>query len=83
MDRAQATRILGGESSMTATAHDPDELIRAGTLRNYCGGITDMTLFRWVKAEILPAPIVINRIRFWRRGDVIDAMNKRRAESSK
>lgn len=54
---------------------DPDELITAFEARRLAGGISDMSLWRWIKKGILPSPLVIERRRYWRRGEFIAALN--------
>jgi predicted DNA-binding transcriptional regulator AlpA len=53
---------------------DPDALIDAAAVRQMCGGISDMTLRRWIARGILPQPQHIERIRRWRRGAVLSAL---------
>jgi len=55
-----------------ANAHD--DLIDAAELRRICGGISDMTIRRWIARGILPSPMHIERRRYWRRGDVLAAL---------
>ncbi|TPI56171.1 MULTISPECIES: hypothetical protein [unclassified Mesorhizobium] len=61
-----------------------DTLILAPTVRLICGGISDMTLWRWLNGETdprtgkttppvadFPKPArIINRRRYWSRGEV-------------
>lgn len=49
-----------------------DQLIPAKRVRELCGGVSDMTLWRWLAtAEMnFPQPIYINTRRYWRSGDV-------------
>lgn len=49
-----------------------DRYINAATVREICGGISDMSLFRWLKDEELnfPRPAVIQRNRYWREAEV-------------
>jgi hypothetical protein len=44
-----------------------ETLISASKLRAACGGISDMTLYRWLEREILPPPIYINGRRYWKK----------------
>jgi len=51
-----------------------EKRIQAKAMRvNLLGGISDMTLWRYLNDEALnfPQPIYINRRRLWREGDVI------------
>ena len=47
-------------------------LISARTVRAELGGISDMTLWRWLQRADLgfPQPIYIARRRYWRRADI-------------
>ena len=48
------------------------QLIPATELLELLGGISDMTLWRWMQAGTFPAPVVVggNRHRFWRISDI-------------
>lgn len=48
------------------------KLIPAATVRELCGGISDMSLWRWLQDSKLnfPKPIYISRRRYWRQADV-------------
>lgn len=70
------------------------ELIPAPTVRAACGGISDMTLYRWLNGEFdprtgkttppvadFPKPArVINRRRYWVRAEVERFMLTRRVD---
>jgi predicted DNA-binding transcriptional regulator AlpA len=43
----------------------PDRLLNQRTVRDRCGGVSDMTIHRWRKAGILPEPVRINSRNFW------------------
>ena len=49
------------------------KLIPAATVREFCGGISDMSLWRWLNDPALnfPRPIYISRRRYWRQADVL------------
>lgn len=40
-------------------------LIPADEVRRRCGGVSDMTLYRWLKNTSFPRPRIINRQRYW------------------
>jgi hypothetical protein len=40
-------------------------LVRARGLRARYDDVCDRTISRWVEAGVLPAPLVINNVRFW------------------
>lgn len=47
-------------------------LISAVSVRKICGGISDMSLWRWLHDPQLgfPQPILIQRRRYWREAEV-------------
>ncbi|WP_422001181.1 helix-turn-helix transcriptional regulator [Roseovarius mucosus] len=47
--------------------------IRAAVVRQMCGDISDMTLWRWLENPELnfPRPIYIGRRRYWREADIV------------
>ena len=49
------------------------KLIPAAVVRELCGGISDMSLWRWLNDPALdfPRPIYIARRRYWRQADVL------------
>lgn len=53
---------------------DADVLIDSAAARALAGGISDMTLRRWIARGILPKPRHIERRRFWKRGEVLAAL---------
>lgn len=52
---------------------NPHRRIRAAVVRQMCGGISDMTLWRWLENPELnfPRPIYIGRRRYWRESDIV------------
>lgn len=59
------------------------KLISASAVRDLCGGISDMSLWRWLADPELefPRPIVINRRRYWREADMLAWLEARAAEA--
>ena len=53
--------------------------IPAADVRELCGGISDMTLWRWLEDDGLdfPRPIYIGRRRYWREADVVNWLEAR------
>lgn len=49
------------------------KLISAKTVRELCGGISDMSLWRWLNDPALgfPQPVYIQKRRFWREADIL------------
>jgi predicted DNA-binding transcriptional regulator AlpA len=56
---------------------DPHNRIPASTVRYICGGVSDMTLHRWLNDQnkAFPRPIYIGRRRYWREADIIAWLN--------
>ena len=50
-----------------------ETLLPARAVRDRFGGISDMTLWRWVQKGILPHPVKINSRNYWRESDVAAA----------
>ena len=48
-----------------------DPLMQSRQVRAALGDVSDMTIWRWVKAGILPEPIKINSRNYWRQSEVI------------
>ena len=55
--------------------------ITAFAVRDFCGGISDMTLWRWLHDEDLdfPKPIYIGRRRYWKEGEIVSWLEDRAA----
>ena len=47
-----------------------DTMLTSRQVRETCGNVSDMTIWRWLKANDFPPPIYQNRRRYWRAGDV-------------
>ena len=49
-----------------------DKRIPARDVRNICGGVSDMTIWRWLNDPALnfPQPIYIGRRRYWKEAEV-------------
>lgn len=66
---------IPGECSAPDPGHEsnPHRRIRAAVVRQMCGGISDMTLWRWLENPELnfPRPIYIGRRRYWREADIV------------
>jgi predicted DNA-binding transcriptional regulator AlpA len=65
-------------------AETQNRLITAAEVRRRCGGISDMSLWRWLDSETLgfPRPVYIMRRRFW-DADEIEAFIARQAATPK
>lgn len=51
----------------------PTRHIPAHDVRHLCGGVSDMTLWRWLHREDLdfPRPIYIGKRRYWKEAEVL------------
>lgn len=60
---------------------NPHKRIPAREVRELCGGISDMSLWRWLNDEELgfPRPIMIGRRRYWREADVLAWLDEQEA----
>ena len=48
-----------------------EKRIGAAVVRDLCGGVSDVTLARWLRARGFPQPTYIARRRYWREADVL------------
>jgi predicted DNA-binding transcriptional regulator AlpA len=49
-----------------------EKRIQAAALRQLCGGVSDMWLWRRLRDDpTFPRPIYVNKRRFWREADVV------------
>jgi len=56
------------------TAPDEATLITSASACALAGGISQMTLWRWTRDEVIPAPIVIRGRKFWNRAGFLAAL---------
>ncbi|MGB3313277.1 MAG: transcriptional regulator [Albidovulum sp.] len=56
---------------------EQEKHITAAVVREICGAVSDMTIWRWQNDPTLnfPKPIYIGRRRYWREADVIAWLN--------
>lgn len=61
------------------TTTDPNRRIPAARVRELCGGVSDMSLFRWLHNPALgfPRPIYISRRRYWREAEILTWLDAR------
>lgn len=61
-----------------AAAH-PEARIGIAEVRAICGGVSVMTIHRWLKDADLgfPAPAYINRRRYWLRSEIVAWLESR------
>jgi predicted DNA-binding transcriptional regulator AlpA len=54
-----------------SAASDGDPLMTSASVRAYCGGVSDMCLWRWTRGRAFPLPDkVIGHRKYWRRSTV-------------
>lgn len=58
----------------TAAPTPDDALIGQSEARRLAGNISDMTLWRWRQAGVIPEPLSIRRRNYWRRGEFLRAL---------
>lgn len=47
-----------------------DPMLNSKQVRETCGNVSDMTLWRWLKDADFPKPVKVNHRRYWRAGEV-------------
>ncbi len=63
---------------------NPHRRIPAGTVQRMCGGVSAMTLHRWLHNPDLdfPRPQYIGRRRYWREADIVAWLEERATENA-
>jgi predicted DNA-binding transcriptional regulator AlpA len=63
---------------------DAQKFLTANQVRDRFGGISDVTLYRWLRDDQLafPRPLVINRRRFFREEEIADWEARRKVEAA-
>lgn len=63
----------------TQTPLNPHKRITARTVRELCGGVSDMSLHRWLNNPELnfPKPIFIGRRRYWHEAKIVQWLDAR------
>lgn len=58
---------------------NPNRRIPAASVCDLCGGVSDMTLWRWLNDPDLdfPKPIYIGRRRYWREAEILAWLESR------
>jgi len=61
-----------------------NRLISASAVRDLCGGISDMTLWRWLNDPELefPKPVYIGKRRYWREAEMGNWLKARASEGA-
>lgn len=55
-------------------------LIKAETVRELCGGVSDMTLWRWLADPVLdfPKPVKLRTRRYWREDEITEWLERQK-----
>ncbi|MCK7578247.1 MAG: hypothetical protein MZV65_22585 [Chromatiales bacterium] len=53
-----------------------DALISSAEAQRLAGNVSSMTMYRWQKLGIIPAPIKIRSRNYWKRGEFLDALER-------
>jgi predicted DNA-binding transcriptional regulator AlpA len=60
----------------------PDRRLTAAAVRELCGGISSMSLWRWLRRDpSFPRPAYYNRRRYWREAEVLAWLDAREREA--
>ncbi len=70
---AAYSQFLHSDNRRAQVSRVSENRIPSSKVREICGGVSDMTIWRWQQAAELnfPKPIYIGRRRYWREADVI------------
>jgi predicted DNA-binding transcriptional regulator AlpA len=49
-----------------------DKRLKAAAVREICGDVSDMTIWRWSRERSFPEPCYIAGRRYWKEADVLD-----------
>lgn len=71
------TTAMAGQSAQAPS--NPHKRIPARTVCELCGGVSDMTLHRWMKdpEKQFPRPIYIGKRRYWREAEIVAWLESR------
>jgi predicted DNA-binding transcriptional regulator AlpA len=67
---------------MNPRTQSPDPLLSSAQTAAYLGGISTMTLWRWVRDGVIPAPIKIRNRNYWRQSGLDAAVESAAQKSS-
>jgi predicted DNA-binding transcriptional regulator AlpA len=66
---------------MTTDSPQKHRHIPSSSVREMCGGISDMSLWRWCKHSDFPQPVRINRRRYWKEQELIEWLERQRQDA--
>lgn len=75
----QGSTAIARSPAATQFDCNPNRRITPAAVRDLCGGVSDMTLWRWLNDPDLdfPRPIYIGRRRYWREADILAWLDSR------
>lgn len=58
--------------------------IPAAAVRELCGGVSDMSIWRWLNDPAMgfPKPVYIARRRYWKEADIVEWLESRETEAA-
>lgn len=70
---------ISGRLQSAPAEHHPDRRIAVAEVRSLCGGISAMTVHRWLNSPTLefPKPIYIGPRRYWKEADILAWLESR------
>lgn len=70
---ALAASIAATAAPLPLAASHTERRINQKSVRDLCGGISYMTLWRWLNDPAMgfPRPVIIGRLRYWREADIV------------
>ena len=74
--------LLGGLTCSNEVRQMQNRLIKASQVRDLCGGVSDMWLWRRLKDDpTFPRPVYIRKRRFWREANLLNWLDSRPIEA--
>lgn len=66
------------------TTIEHSKRIQAQRVREICGDVSDMTLWRWMNSATMnfPQPIYIGRRRYWKEADILAWLDAKAGEAA-
>ena len=68
---------MNAQPEFDAELESRNRRIGSAAVKQLCGGISDMGLWRWLRDQGFPQPQYIGNRRYWRAGDVLDWLENR------
>ncbi|GAA6202477.1 hypothetical protein [Aquicoccus sp. SU-CL01552] len=70
--------------NLPADSCNPNKRIAAAAVCDLCGGVSQMTLWRWLNDPVkeFPKPIYIGRRRYWREAAIIEWLESQETKAA-